>query len=164
MKFNTGVLLFHSARLCSFQDHFFHIDLFDDETCSSSVNLATSPTGQSSWGAPWSLGLPWVSSHRTVFPGLLWTLLPFWRPHLTPLHPPTFYLPGHRFEDVPGVRRHLVRKSTKGQVVHMGKDHKEPTTRSRKQDRTPHEVRPNTGGTTEAGGSASRRGSALIVY
>ncbi|KAM7390256.1 hypothetical protein PAMA_008433 [Pampus argenteus] len=46
----------------------------------------------------------------------------------------------HRFEDVPGVRRHLVRKSTKGQVVHMGKDHKEPTTRNRKQDRTPHEV------------------------
>ncbi|KAM6908828.1 anion exchange protein 2b isoform 2-T2 [Lycodopsis pacificus] len=46
----------------------------------------------------------------------------------------------HRFEDVPGVRRHLVRKSTKGQVVHTGKDHKEPTTRSRKQDRTPHEV------------------------
>ncbi|KAJ0059773.1 hypothetical protein NL108_011269, partial [Boleophthalmus pectinirostris] len=46
----------------------------------------------------------------------------------------------HRFEDVPGVRRHLVRKSTKGQVVHMGKDHKEPSTRPRKQDRTPHEV------------------------
>ncbi|XP_072235070.1 anion exchange protein 2b isoform X2 [Leuresthes tenuis] len=46
----------------------------------------------------------------------------------------------HRFEDVPGVRRHLVRKSTKGQVVHTGKDHKEPTTRSRKQDRTPHEL------------------------
>ncbi|KAL2085242.1 hypothetical protein ACEWY4_018562 [Coilia grayii] len=48
----------------------------------------------------------------------------------------------HRFEDVPGMRRHLVRKSTKGQVVHMGKDHKEPCTRStRKQlDRTPHEV------------------------
>lgn len=46
----------------------------------------------------------------------------------------------HRFEDVPGVRRHLVRKSTKGQIVHIGKDHKEPTTRSRKQDRTPHEV------------------------
>uniref|UniRef100_A0A4W6G6C5 Anion exchange protein n=1 Tax=Lates calcarifer TaxID=8187 RepID=A0A4W6G6C5_LATCA len=46
----------------------------------------------------------------------------------------------HRFEDVPGVRRHLVRKSTKGQVVHTGKDHKEPTTRTRKQDRTPHEV------------------------
>ncbi|XP_067433704.1 anion exchange protein 2b isoform X2 [Thunnus thynnus] len=48
----------------------------------------------------------------------------------------------HRFEDVPGVRRHLVRKSTKGQVVHIGKDHKEPTTRSRKQDRTPHEPLP----------------------
>lgn len=46
----------------------------------------------------------------------------------------------HRFEDVPGVRRHLVRKSTKGQVVHMGKDHTEPSTRTRKQDRTPHEV------------------------
>ncbi|XP_061660817.1 anion exchange protein 2b isoform X2 [Syngnathoides biaculeatus] len=46
----------------------------------------------------------------------------------------------HRFEDVPGVRRHLVRKSTKGQVVHTGKDHKESATRSRKQDRTPHEV------------------------
>ncbi|XP_059182588.1 anion exchange protein 2b isoform X1 [Centropristis striata] len=46
----------------------------------------------------------------------------------------------HRFEDVPGVRRHLVRKSAKGQVVHTGKDHKEPSTRSRKQDRTPHEV------------------------
>uniref|UniRef100_A0A1A8ILL6 Anion exchange protein n=1 Tax=Nothobranchius kuhntae TaxID=321403 RepID=A0A1A8ILL6_NOTKU len=46
----------------------------------------------------------------------------------------------HRFEDVPGVRRHLVRKSTKGQKVHIGKDHKEQTARSRKQDRTPHEV------------------------
>ncbi|KAM9332172.1 anion exchange protein 2b isoform 2-T3 [Pholidichthys leucotaenia] len=46
----------------------------------------------------------------------------------------------HRFEDVPGMRRHLVRKSTKGQVVHIGKDHKEPTTRARKQDRTPHEL------------------------
>lgn len=38
------------------------------------------------------------------------------------------------------MRRHLVRKSTKGQIVHTGKDHKEPTLRSRKQDRTPHEV------------------------
>ncbi|KAI4880446.1 hypothetical protein NFI96_011281, partial [Prochilodus magdalenae] len=46
----------------------------------------------------------------------------------------------HRFEDVPGVRRHLVRKSTKGQIVHISKDHKEPSTRSRKLDRTPHEV------------------------
>ncbi|KAI2648846.1 Anion exchange protein 2 [Labeo rohita] len=45
----------------------------------------------------------------------------------------------HRFEDVPGVRRHLVRKSTKGQVVHISKDHKEPSTRTRKLDRTPHE-------------------------
>ncbi|XP_061093492.1 anion exchange protein 2b isoform X2 [Conger conger] len=45
----------------------------------------------------------------------------------------------HRFEDVPGVRRHLVRKSTKGQVVHVTKDHKEPSTRGRKLDRTPHE-------------------------
>lgn len=54
--------------------------------------------------------------------------------------------PGHRFEDVPGVRRHLVRKSTKGQIVHTGKDHREPSTRSRKQDRTPHEVRRRRGG------------------
>ncbi|TRY90259.1 hypothetical protein DNTS_005118 [Danionella cerebrum] len=46
----------------------------------------------------------------------------------------------HRFEDVPGVRRHLVRKSAKGQVVHISRDHKEPSTRSRKLDRTPHEV------------------------
>ncbi|XP_036416549.1 anion exchange protein 2b isoform X2 [Colossoma macropomum] len=46
----------------------------------------------------------------------------------------------HRFEDVPGVRRHLVRKSTKGQIVHISKDHKEPSTRNRKLDRTPHEV------------------------
>ncbi|KAG7455363.1 hypothetical protein MATL_G00255920 [Megalops atlanticus] len=46
----------------------------------------------------------------------------------------------HRFEDVPGVRRHLVRKSAKSQVVHISKDHKEPSSRSRKLDRTPHEV------------------------
>ncbi|XP_048869442.1 anion exchange protein 2b isoform X2 [Brienomyrus brachyistius] len=46
----------------------------------------------------------------------------------------------HRFEDVPGVRRHLVRKSTKGHIVHVSKDHKEPSTRCRKLDRTPHEV------------------------
>uniref|UniRef100_A0A8D2J441 Anion exchange protein n=1 Tax=Varanus komodoensis TaxID=61221 RepID=A0A8D2J441_VARKO len=30
------------------------------------------------------------------------------------------YMKSHRFEDVPGVRRHLVRKSAKGQVVHIG--------------------------------------------
>ncbi|XP_050987506.1 anion exchange protein 2a isoform X1 [Labeo rohita] len=48
----------------------------------------------------------------------------------------------HRFEDVPGVRRHLVKKSAKGQVVHIGKDHKEPSSRIRtKLDRTPHERR-----------------------
>uniref|UniRef100_A0A4W4GAF8 Anion exchange protein n=1 Tax=Electrophorus electricus TaxID=8005 RepID=A0A4W4GAF8_ELEEL len=46
----------------------------------------------------------------------------------------------HRFEDVPGVRRHLVRKSSKGQVVHISKDHKESSGRNRKLDRTPHEV------------------------
>lgn len=53
------------------------------------------------------------------------------------------FLTGHRFEDVPGVRRHLVTKSAKGQVVHIGKDHKELSSRVRtKLDRTPHEVRP----------------------
>ncbi|XP_033916802.1 anion exchange protein 2 isoform X1 [Melopsittacus undulatus] len=50
------------------------------------------------------------------------------------------YMKSHRFEDVPGVRRHLVRKSAKAQVVHVSKDHKEPMTRHRKQDRQPHEV------------------------
>ncbi|XP_065132605.1 anion exchange protein 2a isoform X1 [Paramisgurnus dabryanus] len=48
----------------------------------------------------------------------------------------------HRFEDVPGVRRHLVTKSAKGQVVHIGKDHKELSSRVKcKLDRTPHERR-----------------------
>ncbi|XP_051969655.1 anion exchange protein 2b isoform X2 [Xyrauchen texanus] len=46
----------------------------------------------------------------------------------------------HRFEDVPGVRRHLVRKCTKGHVVHISKDHIEPSARTCKLDRTPHEV------------------------
>ncbi|XP_056149928.1 anion exchange protein 2a [Lampris incognitus] len=49
----------------------------------------------------------------------------------------------HRFEDVPAVRRHLVRKSTKGQIVHVTKDHREqrdPPARHRRLDRTPHEV------------------------
>uniref|UniRef100_A0A670KHC5 Anion exchange protein n=1 Tax=Podarcis muralis TaxID=64176 RepID=A0A670KHC5_PODMU len=50
------------------------------------------------------------------------------------------FMKSHRFEDVPGVRRHLVRKSAKGQVVHIGKDRKEPSARQRKQDRQPHEV------------------------
>lgn len=39
------------------------------------------------------------------------------------------------------MRRHLVRKSTKGQVVHLGKDRQEVSARLRKQDRKPHEVR-----------------------
>eukprot|EP00063_Salmo_salar_P019819 XP_013994654.1 PREDICTED: anion exchange protein 2-like isoform X3 [Salmo salar] len=46
----------------------------------------------------------------------------------------------HRFEDVPAVHRHLVRKSNKGQVVHISKDHKEPSAPCSKLDRTPHEV------------------------
>ncbi|XP_013924186.1 PREDICTED: anion exchange protein 2 [Thamnophis sirtalis] len=50
------------------------------------------------------------------------------------------YMKSHRFEDVPGVRRHLVRKSTKGQVVHLGKDRQEASARLRKHDRKPHEV------------------------
>ncbi|XP_042657678.1 anion exchange protein 2 isoform X2 [Tyto alba] len=50
------------------------------------------------------------------------------------------YMKSHRFEDVPGVRRHLVRKIAKAQVVHISKDHKEQSTRHRKQDRQPHEV------------------------
>ncbi|XP_013994653.1 anion exchange protein 2 isoform X1 [Salmo salar] len=45
----------------------------------------------------------------------------------------------HRFEDVPAVHRHLVRKSNKGQVVHISKDHKEPSAPCSKLDRTPHE-------------------------
>ncbi|KAI1242483.1 hypothetical protein IHE44_0000008 [Lamprotornis superbus] len=53
---------------------------------------------------------------------------------------------GHRFEDVPGVRRHLVRKSAKAQMVHVSKDHKEPSTRQRKQDRQPHEETGRDGG------------------
>lgn len=49
------------------------------------------------------------------------------------------------------MRRHLVRKSAKAQVVHVSKDHKEPSTRHRKQDRQPHEVR---GPGTRGGGWA----------
>ncbi|KAM9163489.1 anion exchange protein 2 [Pangshura tecta] len=49
------------------------------------------------------------------------------------------YMKSHRFEDVPGVRRHLVRKSAKGQVVHVSKDHTEPSARLRKHNRQPHE-------------------------
>uniref|UniRef100_H3AAS5 Anion exchange protein n=1 Tax=Latimeria chalumnae TaxID=7897 RepID=H3AAS5_LATCH len=50
------------------------------------------------------------------------------------------YMKSHRFEDVPGVRRHLVRKSSKGQVIHISKDHKEPSVKNKKLDRQPHEV------------------------
>ncbi|XP_078518959.1 anion exchange protein 2 isoform X2 [Lissotriton helveticus] len=53
------------------------------------------------------------------------------------------FMKSHRFEDVPGVRRHLVRKSSKSQVVHVGKDykdHKGLSTRQKKHDRQPHEV------------------------
>lgn len=39
------------------------------------------------------------------------------------------------------MRRHLVRKSAKAQMVHVSKGHKEPSTRQRKQHRQPHEVR-----------------------
>ncbi|XP_043923523.1 anion exchange protein 2 isoform X2 [Protopterus annectens] len=46
----------------------------------------------------------------------------------------------HRFEDVPAVRRHLVRKTSKSQVIHISKDHKEPCARIRKQTHQPHEV------------------------
>ncbi|XP_053914374.1 anion exchange protein 2 isoform X2 [Cuculus canorus] len=48
------------------------------------------------------------------------------------------YMKSHRFEDVPGVRRHLVRKSAK--TIHAGKEPSEPSTRHRKHDRQPHEV------------------------
>ncbi|XP_069502104.1 anion exchange protein 2 isoform X2 [Ambystoma mexicanum] len=45
----------------------------------------------------------------------------------------------HRFEDVPGVRRHLVRKSNKGQVVYF-KDPKGTSSRQKKNERQTHEV------------------------
>ncbi|XP_069715192.1 anion exchange protein 2 isoform X2 [Phaenicophaeus curvirostris] len=50
------------------------------------------------------------------------------------------YMKSHRFEDVPGVRRHLVRKSAKTQVTRAGKEPAEPSARHRKHDRQPHEV------------------------
>ncbi|XP_072901207.1 anion exchange protein 2-like isoform X3 [Hemitrygon akajei] len=50
------------------------------------------------------------------------------------------YMKSHRFEDVPGVRRHLVRRSTKGTVVHVGKDQSELYPKAKKPDRQPHEV------------------------
>ncbi|XP_029930677.1 anion exchange protein 2a [Myripristis murdjan] len=45
----------------------------------------------------------------------------------------------HRLDDVPAVRRHLVRKSSRGPVVHISRGPREPAG-SRKLDRTPHEV------------------------
>lgn len=79
--------------------------------------------------------LPRVPSPRQASPSHLpaypWPCL---------LSSPPWLLAGHRFEDVPGVRRHLVRKSTKGQIVHVSKEHREPSARHRKHDRQPHEV------------------------
>ena len=56
--------------------------------------------------------------------------------------------PGHRLDDVPAVRRHLVRRSSRGPVVHVPKDQISGRTPSQLQhlqhlrpDRTPHEVR-----------------------
>lgn len=90
--------------------------------------------------------------HGCVVRGALRAVPPHGLP--TCLHRrPSPFLAGHRFEDVPGVRRHLVRKSAKAQVVHVSKDHKEPSTRHRKQDRQPHEVG------SVPGGAGARRGS-----
>ncbi|XP_041045441.1 anion exchange protein 2-like [Carcharodon carcharias] len=50
------------------------------------------------------------------------------------------YMKSHRFEDVPGVRRHLVKRSTKGSIIHVGKDHSELFPKAKKADRQPHEV------------------------
>uniref|UniRef100_A0A8C4E4I1 Anion exchange protein n=1 Tax=Dicentrarchus labrax TaxID=13489 RepID=A0A8C4E4I1_DICLA len=51
---------------------------------------------------------------------------------------------GHRLDDVPAVRRHLVRRSSRGPIVHVTKDQISSRTQSHLQhlqpDRTPHEV------------------------
>lgn len=49
------------------------------------------------------------------------------------------------------MRRHLVRKSAKAQVVHVGKEHREQSARPRRSDRQPHEVG-CTGGGVPGGG------------
>lgn len=49
------------------------------------------------------------------------------------------YMKSHRFEDLPAVRRHLVRKS-KGQVVHISKEHKERHPHRKSVTLQPHEV------------------------
>uniref|UniRef100_A0A4W6CGY7 Anion exchange protein n=1 Tax=Lates calcarifer TaxID=8187 RepID=A0A4W6CGY7_LATCA len=48
----------------------------------------------------------------------------------------------HRLDDVPAVRRHLVRRSSRGPVVHVGKDQISSRTQLQhlQPDRTPHEV------------------------
>uniref|UniRef100_A0A7N8Y913 Anion exchange protein n=1 Tax=Mastacembelus armatus TaxID=205130 RepID=A0A7N8Y913_9TELE len=51
---------------------------------------------------------------------------------------------GHRLDDVPAVRRHLVRRSSKGPIVHITKEQTSSQTQSQlhhlQPDRTPHEV------------------------
>uniref|UniRef100_A0A3Q1CCN0 Anion exchange protein n=1 Tax=Amphiprion ocellaris TaxID=80972 RepID=A0A3Q1CCN0_AMPOC len=48
---------------------------------------------------------------------------------------------GHRLDDVPAVRRHLVRRSSRGPTVHVSKDQLSSWTNQHLQpDRTPHEV------------------------
>ncbi|XP_075070414.1 anion exchange protein 2 isoform X2 [Mixophyes fleayi] len=49
------------------------------------------------------------------------------------------YMKSHRFEDLPAVRRHLVRKS-KGHVIHINKDHKERHPHRKSVTLQPHEV------------------------
>ncbi|XP_073533222.1 anion exchange protein 2 isoform X1 [Phyllobates terribilis] len=49
------------------------------------------------------------------------------------------YMKSHRFEDLPAVRRHLVRKS-KGHVVHISKEHKERHPHRKSVTLQPHEV------------------------
>ncbi|XP_077123861.1 anion exchange protein 2 isoform X4 [Ranitomeya variabilis] len=49
------------------------------------------------------------------------------------------YMKSHRFEDLPAVRRHLVRKS-KGHVVHISKEHKEKHPHRKSVTLQPHEV------------------------
>ncbi|XP_047444912.1 anion exchange protein 2a isoform X2 [Mugil cephalus] len=46
----------------------------------------------------------------------------------------------HRLDDVPAVRRHLVRRSSKGPIIHVSKDQICPKNRHLQSDRTPHEV------------------------
>uniref|UniRef100_A0A803JNR2 Anion exchange protein n=1 Tax=Xenopus tropicalis TaxID=8364 RepID=A0A803JNR2_XENTR len=49
------------------------------------------------------------------------------------------YMKSHRFEDLPAVRRHLVRKN-KGQVVHMNQEHHERQPHRKSVSLQPHEV------------------------